>query len=322
MEATFKKISPITEDGVPVSDELKVFPLQKNEVAVYKLLAAEQDDFLITDLNNKARKRRPGFSFAGKQDIYDPIRGETVTILNKSKGKRKVQTTFGEISTTGSPESVKFTSDTPVIVVKHDQPETYAFMERMNENKSNKYARKGVVPVFERVDHRKRAAEQLEKSEFKLDAMNWVMKEAKYPELVACAEKVQTYRPDVRIKTDYKNSEASTGFELLKRELFALAEDDPHTIIKSSNKVDSIMKMQIRDAERFQVILFSEAKKNKVSENDRVWFHNEEQLKRICTVELGKNPHEALFEHFEKTKDGHADYTKMVTRLSRILTPQ
>lgn len=295
-----------------LSEKLHVKPLMKDQSVVYRLIDADKDDPSIVDLKGNSRKRTPGYMLSGRKKILDPITGKTVTIENVTTEKT-IDTVLGPI-TKKRPEPIRFTSDKPAITVRHDKPETYAFMERMDENADNPFRNTRVKPVFYRVDPRRKVLKDNEVREFRLEAMSWVYKEATYTELRGCAEKVCKWRSDVKIKYDYKETEASLGFEMLKRELGALAESDPQIIIKGSTKTEAIMKMQIKDCSRFQIIIFEE--------KNRVWFHNDKNLTKICDVEPLKNTEEALINFFAKDKDGGKHYTKMVDTLTIFLTPR
>lgn len=296
-----------------LSKQMHVEPLGRNQVAVYKLIEADKDDPAITDIKGKPRKRTPGYTLCGRKKIFDHVAGKSVEIENVSTNQT-IKTPFGEITKT-RPEPIRFTSQRPAITVKWDEPEKYAFMERVYENQDNPF-RTGskVKPVFYRVDPRKRVMEDNEVREFKLDALNWVYKEASYTDLRACAMKVKQMRPDINIKHDYTDADASYGFEMLKRELGAVAEKDPLTIVKGSTKTEMVMRLQVKDCKRFCIVLF---------ENEsRTWFHNDEKLTKICTVEATKNPEEELLKFFATDKDGGKQYTKMVEMLKSFLTPR
>lgn len=297
-----------------LSKELHVKPLMKDQVAVYRLIDADKDDLSIADIKGTPRKRSPGYLIAGRKKIFDPIKGETVTIENTTTEKT-IDTVLGPI-TKKRPEPIRFTSQKPAITVRHDQPETYAFMERLDENQDNPYrnTRGKVKPLFYRVDPRKKVMKENEVREFRLEALNWVYKEASYTELKACAEKAMQIRGDVKIRVDYKEAEASHGFEMLKRELGALAETDPHTVIKGSTKTEAIMKMQIKDCTRFQIIIFDE--------KNRTWFHNNKDLTKICDVPPLQNIEESLIKFFAAEKDGGKHYAKMLDTLTIFLTPR
>lgn len=295
-----------------LSQKLHVKPLEKDQVVVYRLIEADKDDLAITDIHGKPRKRTPGYMISGKKKIYDPVAGKTVVIENVAI-ERTMDTHLGPV-TKRRPEPIMFTSDKPAITVRHDKPETYAFMERLDENLDNPFRNPKVRPVFYKVDPRKKALKENEVREFRLEAMQWVYKEASYTDLRACAEKVGKWRPDVQIKYDYKDNEASLGMEMLKRELGALAEEDPQTVIKGSTKQEAIIKMQIKDCVRFFLIIFDE--------KERIWYHNEKNLSKICAVEPLKNIEEGLINFFVSDKDGSKHYAKMVESLKIFLTPR
>ena len=313
--------------GTTVNDKLsrqmRVPPLFKDQEVIYRLIQSTKDDPTRTDLKGKPLKCTQGYTMCGTKVIFDPIAGRKVTIESGQAKEVKIKTPLGEF-VTHKPKSIQFRSENPTVHVTYDQPELYAFMERVDENADNPFRNKKIKPRFERVDNRKKVLKEIEKSEFKLDAMNWVMKEAAYKDLISCAEKAKAMRPDVIIKTDYKNSEASSAYEILKRELFALAESDPLTIIKCSTRIDSQVKLQIRDAAAFKLVLFADGNKIKPVKDKiqlREWFHNDENLTSICVVPPGEDKFECLLNFFAKDKDGDKHYKKMIAVLDRVLNP-
>jgi hypothetical protein len=318
IEKPITLISPLVKDGGSLSRELYVTPLKKGEVAVYRLIDADKDDPTMKDDKGKPRKRTPGYLHCGEKNIYDPIQQKTVTILNKVK-KRKVKTALGEI-TTETPEAVVFRSHSPAVRVTHEEPELYAFLERSPENQSNPHAGPG-KKKFYRVDTQKKITKELAIDLFMLDAMNWV-KDAKLDDLKICAQKVMSIRGDVKIKLDWKDSESSIAIDTLKRDLMAIAKTDPIVIMKGSNDDKAKMRLQIQDAERYNVIMFADGDKIKSEKKQRQWFYNDEALTTICTVDVGRNKYDGLVEFFEKDKDGSKHYEKVIETLKKILSPR
>jgi hypothetical protein len=308
-------ISPLVKDGETLSRELHVTPLRKGEIAVYKLIDADKDDPSIVDEKGKPRKRTPGYTHCGEKKIYDPIQQKTITIMNKTK-KRKTKSSFGEIITE-TPEPVIFRSHSPSKQVRHDEPETYAFMERSPENASNPFAPPG-KKKFYRVDNQKKISKDLELDMFLIEALNWV-KDAKLDELKVCAVKVNEIRAGSKIKVEWKDDESSIAIDTLKRELIAVAKTDPILIMKGSNNTKAKMKLQVQDAERYSLIMFADGEKIKAVDGKfRQWFFNDDNLSTICTVDVGRNKYDALLEFFEKDKDGGKVYEKMIHTLQKI----
>ncbi len=297
-----------------LSIQMRVPKLSKGQEVLYKLIASDEDDLNRVDEKGRPLKHTQGYRMSGVKRIFDPFAGRTVTIENGPGREVSVETPLGKFKTK-RPEPVIFNSDKPVVRVPWDKPELYAFMERADENRDNPLRNPRVKARFYRVDSRKKIMNDLEKNDFLLDAMNWVSKEASFKELIIAAEKVNKLRPDKFIRTEYSNEEASTAYELLKRELFALAQQDPQTIIKASTKVGVQIKMQIKDAMAFQLIMFTDGKNG----DQRQWFHNDESLTTICPVELNRDKFEALIEFFASSKEGDKHYKKMVANLERVL---
>lgn len=306
------KNTPMATVNEVLSPALRVKPLEKGQIAIYRLIEADKDDPAVEDIKGNPRKRTPGYTIAGRKKVFDPIAAKTVEIENKTTVVR-TRTPLGDIEKS-RPEPVRFTSQRPAIQVRHEDPELYAFLERINENADNPFRTGKVAPIFYRVDPRKKVMKENELRELKLSALNWVYKEASYTDLKVCAEYVKKVRNGVSIRTDYTDAEASMGYELLKRELSALADTDPDLIIKGCSNVLLKIQIQVKDCKRFSIILFNDS--------DRTWFFNDVELTSICTVEPMKNPEEALINFIAKDKNGGKHYTKMCDLLDAFLTPR
>lgn len=316
-------VFPLTEDGIRMSHEYGLQPLSNGQIVRYKLIESDQDDPSRTDLNGNHLKKTPGYVMTGKKIIFDQKAGRSVTIMTLPK-KSKVRTALGDIQTTIN-SSVKFLSDKPIIEVHWNQPELYAFMELCDENIDNPRRNPRKPAKYYRVDPRKKLAKEVAKDTFELEALNWVAKEAKFNDLKACAEYVNSQRSDLKLKTDWPNEDATTGYELLKRELYALAKKDPQMVLKGSNKIESQAKMQLMDAEGLGLIFFVDSKTNKAAPQHMLnsWFHNEEKMpEKICTVDVGKNKHDALMEFLQSDKNGKEHYERIIMKLKIFLKPQ
>lgn len=305
-----------------LSKQMHVHPLEKGQIAVFKLIDADKNDLSRTDLSGRPLKRQKGWRYPGKSEVYDPFAGRTVTISNKKRAT-KTKTALGDI-VTEMEEPVKFLCTKQAITVKHDEPELYSYLMRLDQNADNPHRNKRVKPVFYLVDPKKKVSKDIEKQQFMLAAMKWVMEEATYTDLKACAEKAMELRSSLQFKTDWKSSESSTGYEILKRELFALAQEDPHTVIKGSTKVDAQVKMQVIDAEQMQVIMFVDGKKIKSAGElqERTWFHNDKDLSTITTLDVGADKYDGLLEFFRNDKKGQVNYEKMVKQLEKVFAPR
>jgi hypothetical protein len=312
---------PLTEDGSALSSQYGVLPLLKGQEVKYKLIEADKKDPQRTEVvdgveTGRYMMKTPGYTMTGKKIIFDAIQGRTVTITNKVLSK-SIKTPLGDIPSK-RPESVKFLSDKPVITVRSNQPELYAFLERANENIDNPFRDPTVPAMYYRVDPHKKVAKANENDAFEFKALKWVQETATYEKLKACAEYIKKVRPDVKIKTDYTNAEASNGFGLLKRELYELAKTDPKNVLKGADKKEEIFEMQIRDAERLQIILFSD----KMRDKPNTWFHNDETLTSICQLSPGASKYDGLMAYLLKDESGQKHYEKIVSSLEKMLTPR
>lgn len=281
---------------------------------IYKLIDSDKDDITTVDINGNRRKRTPGFQIAGRKKIFDPFAKRTVEISNVVK-KKTIKTPQGVIIKE-DPEPIRFTSERSAITLKFEDNDTYEFLERIYENQDNPFrpANAKVRPVFYRVDAKKKVMKENELRELRVDAMNWVYKEATLTDLKACAQALNKVYKSRNIHWDYKDDEASTGYEMLKRELSAIAEKSPEIVIKACTDLKLKMRLQIKDSRRFSIIM--------IDDSQRQWFHNDKDMTPICTVEATRNAEDALLEFFTKNKDGGKHYTKMVDTLEAFLTPR
>jgi hypothetical protein len=335
LEAVEKKITPQkkflwypkTQNDESLSEIFGVLPLNKNEVVRYKLIESDKIDPTRTEVVDRVEtlkflKKTPGYTMVGKKEIFDPILGKTVTIMNKSV-RGEIKGPGGAVIRTSKPESVKFLSDKPVVTVRWTEPEKYAFMERADENIDNPLRDPNAPAKYYRIDPRKKIEKEEEKGAFEYRAIKWVMEAAKYDQLVLCAVHMNKVDPKLKLKTDYKNNEMSDGFSILKKQLFDLAKIDPKNILKGSEDKGAMFEMQMRDAEKLGLIMFVDGKDIRMSGKEQTWFHNDETLSSICLVPPGKNKYEALFEFFTgKDEKGAAHYQKMVEALKKVLTPR
>jgi hypothetical protein len=314
-------VHPLTEDGVQLSKEMLPPRIPKGKVIRYRLIESEKIDPSRVEIpSGKPMKKTPGYMMVGKKNVYDPITGQTVTIINKSI-KKTTRTSIGEITNT-RPESVKFLSDKPVVEVHWNQPELYAFLELASENKDNPWRDPRVPAMYERVDPMKKIAQEEEKDAFEFRALEWVRKSASYNELIACAQYYNKIHPDAKIKTDYKEDEATIGYGLLKKALYEFAKKDPTTIIKGSTDKAAVIELQMRDADRFKLILFIDGKKSRMPGHEFTWFHNDKELTSITQLTLEKNKFEGLVEFFQKDPNGKKHYHKIIEGLEKVLTPR
>lgn len=145
-----------------LSPQMRVAPLGKGQVAVYRLIAADQDDSTRTTLDGKPMKKTQGYLLTGIKKIFDPYARREVIITSGKVQARRTPTAFGVDAVSKRPKQVVFSSHSPVVIVKEDEPEMYSFMERCDENKSNPYRNPRKKAWFYRVDPRRKIQNQLE----------------------------------------------------------------------------------------------------------------------------------------------------------------
>lgn len=293
-----KAKAPLTLNNKIMSPQMRVKPLALGQTAVYKLVDTDREDLSkIIEGTNKHPTCNPGYHLRGEKRIFDPFSGKNIVIRNIVGEKALKDDKTGEIKYIPDTEMIHFRRGT--VIVTSDMPETYVFMERCNENRSNPYRKKGSPDVFYRVDREARAQERLVEDEMLADAMLWI-KSADHDELRAiCANlpKNEKVSPDLSVSE-------------IKADLFKKAQKSPHMILTASNDKASKIKIQVMDSEKYEVIIFGEGD----ADTPRAWYWNEPKTGKIIDVGVSENKVEALLDHF-MTSDGKGDYTKMANKL-------
>lgn len=297
-----KAKAPLTLNNTIMSSQMRVKPLGLGETAVYKLVDADREDLTsIIEGTNKHPTCNPGYHLNGEKRIFDPFAGKNIVIRNIIGEKALKDEKTGEIKYIPDVAMVHFRRGT--VIVTADMPETYVFMERCNENQSNPYRKKGSPDIFYRVDREAKAQTSLVEDEMLADAMLWI-KSADHDELRSICANLP----------DKDKVSLNQSVPQIKADLFKKAQKNPYTILTASNDKESKIKIQVMDAERYEVILFGEGD----VETLRAWYWNEPKTGKIIDVEVGQNKIEALLDHF-MTTEGKGDYTKMATKLRAAL---
>lgn len=293
-----------------LSSPMWVPPLRDDQVAVYKLIEADKKDPThVDDRSGAPQNQKPGYQLVGRKRIYDRFAKRTVIIWNRITEK-KTSSSLGEI-TTKRAAPVRFLSD-KLVYVQPSEPETYAFLERCDENKDNPFRNSKVKAKYYRVDHKKKMKNEMENNYFQFEAQEWVMRKASFKDLCAAGVKINEYLNENKIRTEFNNEDAAFGNDLIKRELYALAAKDPELVIRASTDKASKLKLQIHDAEKFMVVFFDDRTKS--------WYLNENPVPPVIyTVQVGENKYDSLMKHFE-TEKGKADYKKMSENLKTLLS--
>lgn len=290
-----------------VSEPLKVRPLGDDETAVYKLIIADYVDLSRKDSNDKPLKVNPGRSLHHTCKITDPVNKQKVLIRNIT-GYQLVTLPDGQEQRKPVVERLRF-SKGGIVSIRSDQFETYAWMERHNGNRDNPFRDRSKPAIFYRVNAIKKANLALENDYILVDALNWV-RDADLTQLKAMYISLKEYQPSAI--RDIDPSSPAT----LKKGLFDFTKSNPFVAMKASDDKEVKFKIAVMEAEHFNILAFEEGNDIDIP---RQWRFIDRQMTKICDVDVGEHKIDGLIKHF-KSKNGQADYVRMVSELKRILS--
>lgn len=292
-----------------VSPELRVPDLKQDQVAIYKLCDADLVDHSRVDERGRPQKCQPRRSMVGSIMIQDPINRKRVKILNVV-GIKHEETSDGTQREVPVVQRVVF-PHTGVLSLTEEHNGTYQFMERHPHNRDNPFRDKNAKAKFYRVDAKKSAIRENENNYILSDALQHI-KNADLTELKAIYEKLD--------ETSQRKVNMSGPFEQIKRDMFELTKEHPVVVMRASNNKDAKRRIQIMDAEYFNIITFLEDEED--DKEPRRWVFTSGS-QEICTVDLTKNKIDGLAEFFVSSgEDGKAAYRKMTEGLKKILAPK
>lgn len=282
-----------------LSKGMHVKPLEKDEIAVYRLVKSNEVDTTRVDVNTgKPKMKAPGYSLCATKKIFDRFEKKIVIIGNVVNYRSEE---MPDRSTKMIPETKRIMFEPGKnVTVTHEQQATYEFLERCNENGDNIFRDPKVPVVFERVNVKKKELQKAEKNELLANAIQWVSA-ADENELKA----INATLPEG------KKINLDLGFEHLKNQVFELALKDPELVMKGSSNKEAKTKIQVMHASRFGIILFTDGN----ASTPRQWCWNEDKNPVLLEVEVGKNKYDALVDHFMNGKNGAKDYQTLVKKI-------
>jgi len=280
----------------------------------------------VDERTGKPKQNSPRRALKKRETITDPFTKKQVVIQNIIGVKF-------ENDERGNPKEVPDIERpnfprTGALTLNFNHQGTYAFFERHPRNRDNPFRDKSKTPVFYRVNPKKRAIEEMEKHYLLSDAMEWV-KNADFNELKSIWHNLDP--------TSQKNI-GTSEFEILRRDMFRFAQTHPELLLKASNNKSAKFRMQIMDAEYFNIITFFDTDEMGIN-NQRQWVFVGKSDDIICNLELTENKYDGLIAFFEKKEvDGKGElvikngkqirskesvnaYTRLVDELKKILNP-
>lgn len=294
-----------------VSEPLQVKPLEEGQFASYKLCDADMVDISrVDDKTGKPGNCQPRRSMLRQIEITDPYNNfQQITIQNVIS-RKPVELPGGEQIMKPITARVNFPFG-GVLTLTANHNGTYAFLERHPRNRDNPFRDRSKTPVFYRINSKKKAISDMENEYILIDALSHI-KGADEVELRAIYTKLD--------ETSRKAITTTLGFEVLKRDIFALAKKFPVLVMKASSNKVAKMKIQIMDAEYFNNIQFLEDEEDvKVP---RRWVMVNEEKKQICTVDLMTNKYDGLMDFFLSGSEGNQAYLEMVAVLKKVTSPK
>lgn len=296
-----------------VSAPMQVKPLKHDQNAVYRLIECDEvDRSRVDEETGKPRACQPRRSlFGGRKDgtggvnIFDPINRETY-ILQNVTGKR-FEMVAGQRKEVPTIDRVTFERN-GTKSIDSTQNGTYIFMERHPGNRDNPFRDKKKKPTFYRVNVNKVINQENEKFMIMTETMAHI-KNADLAELKSIYSKLDS---------GFKREINPATMEGLRRDLWRLAQKEPVVVMRCSNDKDVKMRIQMMDAEFYNIITFID--NSETAESDRTWIFSDG--KKICQIDLADNKIEGLIKFFEDKKaEGVKLYQKILGELKKVTTP-
>ncbi len=290
-----------------LSPELRVKELAEDQNAIYKLCDSDTTDPSRVDENTgKPKQCQPRWAGRKKETIYDPFQKKSVVIMNITGIKHEEIPGQGlrEIPIAERP----IFPHTGMLTLGAEHQGTYAFLERHPRNRDNPFRDKNQVPKFYRVNAKKQAIKDMENSFILLDALNHV-RDADQTELRTIYDSL-----DANLKRDVNSNSA----EALKRDIFKLAQKHPIQVMQASSNKPARMKIQIMDAEHFNIITFLEDEEDDKMPRRWVFTGTRED---ICQLDITKHKIDGLLEYFLSDDEAIKKYQMIVKSLKKVLQP-
>lgn len=308
------------------SPQLKVNPLLEGQVAVYKLCDADLvDRARVDEGTGKPRNNQPRRNMKGEITILDPVTKKKIKLRNIVEYKQVER--GGMLVDDPVVKRVQFDHNS-ILTIGADDQGTYVFMERHPYNRDNPWRDKTrEKPTFYRVNAKKKAIQEMEHNYILADALMHVSQADKVELTLIWKNLDPTSRKDI-------NPEGT--FEQFKRDTFELTKRKPEIVMKASSNKRMKAKLQIMDAEYYNIINFLDVDEENPGMNRRWIFVETEE--DICEVAITDNKFDGLLnfmfslgvedqkmkeEEREKIrKIGITAYQKMTDKLKKIFNPK
>lgn len=227
-----------------VSKELRVLPLEENQVVEYRLIGTGelQANRTEDETGNKLPKRKPLYRLSGKHNMYDPVQQKNILIQNVVSYET-YNDKNDEPREKAMVEGIRFEYGSRK--VNWTEVETYCFLERHMKNIDNPFRKPGTQSLFFKVDAQKSLIKQFQDTNMRLDAELFV-RDNNFHRLRSVAEAIM--KKDQGVAFDLKDN------LVLQNQLFNIAKTNPRYIVMASEEKSIILKLVIMDLERFNNI--------------------------------------------------------------------
>ena len=264
--------------------------------AIYRLIAADQKSAMVTDEKGNPINNNPAKSLAKQTLVRDIETGMKVMIGNVTSIKYRKDKDGNDVpvEVTSPPKFVRGN-----MRVTQDDFATMQYMERHDGNQDNPFRDKKKMPVYYRVNPKKKAMEETHQLSMLGEAIMWVSA-CDLMEIKAINSKL----PD-GMKLNMNND-----FEIIKMELLKKTKDNPIEVMKASSNRAALIKVHIMEAENFNIIMWDEESRN--------WFYNDAEQETITTIEIGTDRVNGMVDYF-RTEEGKKLYMRMAGKLKKFL---
>lgn len=271
-----------------VSKEMQVPALKPGEVKLFRRLLKGQ-----IDPSTKEPYILSDYWMMGKAMVYDPFSKppRSVLLLNEV-GQRPIVMPDGVTRYEPIVEMIKWDESGEILCTEANH-EKYCFLMRSNLNKSNPLRNNKKKPLFAVVDKLAEVKEELADFDLTVEAHQHV-KSADMTELQVIAKKLNIkVAPDL-LRTDILNR---------------VHQGQAKNILKASSNTDLKKRIQVADAEKYDLIVFNDTTGE--------WFFTDEREKAICEVKLDTDRVEGLLEFFA-AEGGAGYYATLAKKVKKL----
>lgn len=269
-----------------LSKELQVPALKPGEKKIFRRLLKGK-----IDQQTKQPYVLADFWQSGKAMIFDRFAKESVLLLNVM-GSRPIKLPDGKTLMDPIVVMVKWDSTGDKLITEENFEE-YCFLMRSNQNMSNPFRNQTHKASFFLVD--KERDIKLEQADYDLET------EAAY----YCRHCDELEIKVIAKKLNIKAAPERVRLEILDR----IKQGGAKAIMIASNEGNIKKRIQITDAEKYNIILFTDI--------DGKWFFTDNLNEPICDVEINKDRIEGLIEFFG-TKEGFGKYGLLAKKVKTL----